>query len=230
MAEQLLKQLDYLGAKTFLEPWLSLKLNMGEALELGNISPDFNAIISLGGDGTLLRSVPVAAKNNVPVLGINMGHIGFLMEASAHQISDVAKKLVKSDFQIEKRMLLSACVNSEQNYFILNDIALMRGKNPSSIAVEALADDENIFKVHGDGILVSTPTGTTGYSISAGGPVISPELDCIAVVPICSHVLHHRPVVLPIDKRITLIAEKAQLGRTHQVVIDGQISLEFENK
>ncbi|MDO5022724.1 MAG: hypothetical protein Q4E07_05230, partial [Eubacteriales bacterium] len=71
---------------------------------------------------------------------------------------------------------------------------------------------------------------TTGYSISAGGPVISPELDCIAVVPICSHVLHHRPVVLPINKRITLIAEKAQLGRTHQVVIDGQISLEFENK
>ncbi|MGI6215371.1 MAG: NAD(+)/NADH kinase [Christensenellales bacterium] len=230
VAEQLLKQLTSLGAEVFLEPWLCSKLGLGKALELDKLTSSFNAIISLGGDGTLLRSVQTAAKNNVPILGINMGRLGFLMEASINQSSDIANRLIKNDFQIEKRMLLNACVNKKQSYFVLNDIALMRGKNPSSIAVEAFADGDKIFRVHGDGVLVSTPTGTTGYSISAGGPVIFPDLDCIAVVPICSHVLHHRPVVLPADRHITLSAEKAPLGRTYQVVIDGQISLEFGDK
>ncbi len=230
VAEQLIKQLISLGADVFLEPWLQSKLESGKALELDELTSSFDAIISLGGDGTLLRIVPVAAKNNIPILGINMGHLGFLMEASVQQTSDIVDRLVRLDFKIEKRMLLNACINNKKDYFILNDIALMRGKNPSSIEVQAFADDEKIFRVHGDGVLVSTPTGTTGYSISAGGPVIFPELECIAVVPICSHVLHHRPVVLPVDKRIILTAEKAPLGRTYQVVIDGQISLEFEDR
>jgi NAD+ kinase len=228
VASKLLHTLQEYNVNVYLEPWLYSKINLGQALRFEDISCDITSIISLGGDGTLLRIVPKAAECDVPILGINLGHIGFLMEAEVQQLSDVAKRLISGDFEIEKRMLLEAEINKDKKYLLLNDIAFMRGNNPSSIVVSVLADDEKIFDIHGDGVLISTPTGTTGYGISAGGPVISPRLDCIAVIPVCSHVLHQRPVVLPDSQIIYINAKYPPFGRSYQVVIDGQISLEIE--
>jgi len=228
VASKLLHILNEYNTNVYLEPWLYSNINTGQALRFEDISSDISAIISLGGDGTLLRSVPIAAENNVPILGINLGHIGFLMEAEVQQLSDVAKRLISGDFEIEKRMLLEAVINKDKKYLLLNDIAFTRGNNPSSIVMSVKADDETVFNIHGDGVLVSTPTGTTGYGISAGGPVISPWLECIAIIPVCSHVLHQRPVVLPDNQVIHISTNVPPFGRSYQIVIDGQISLEIE--
>lgn len=212
------------GAEVALDTWLHDKLGIGKRMDVREIAAPMTAIVSLGGDGTLLRTVAVAARNGIPVLGINMGHVGFLMEAGFDTLEDIPDKLIKRQYFIEERMMLTASVAGGESHLVMNDLALVRGHNPSSIRVQAWADDELIFTVHGDGILVSTPTGTTGYSLSAGGPVISPLLECIAVVPVCSHVLHHRPVVLPVTQQLMLRMEDVS-GRTNQLIVDGQTSL-----
>lgn len=212
------------GADVALDTWLYEQLGVGKSVDVRDVTAPMTAIISLGGDGTLLRAVPAAARNGIPVLGINMGHIGFLMESSFDALSSIPDKLIQHQYCIEERMMLKASVEGGDSYLVMNDLALIRGQNPSSIRVQASADDEMIFTVHGDGILVSTPTGTTGYSLSAGGPVIFPLLECIVVIPVCSHVLHHRPMVLPSTQHLTLTMENPA-GRTNQLIIDGQISV-----
>lgn len=223
-ARYLAKSLIDLGADVALDTWLYDQLSIGRSVDVRDVTAPMTAIISLGGDGTLLRAVPAAARNGIPMLGINMGHIGFLMEASFDALNSIPEKLIRHQYFIEERMMLKATVEGGDTYLVMNDLALTRGQNPSSIKVRALADDELIFTVHGDGILVSTPTGTTGYSISAGGPVISPLLECIAVIPVCSHVLHQRPVVLPSTQHLKLCMRNPA-GRTNQLIIDGQISV-----
>lgn len=227
-AGDLARRLTALGAEVTLDTWLQEKIGIGRALDIANLNEPMAAILSLGGDGTLLRAVPAAVRNQIPLLGINMGHLGFLMEANIESLEEIPRKLMRHSYTIEERMLLQAEAGGIGRYLVMNDLALMRGQNPSSIKVEAYADGERIFTVHGDGVLVSTPTGTTGYSISAGGPVISPALECVAVIPVCSHVLHHRPVVLPATQTIALRMHR-QSDRVNQLIIDGQISLPLED-
>lgn len=223
-ARELAEKLEKNGAQAAMEGWLHEKVNTGVPLDLarGDVAPE--AVISLGGDGTMLRAISASARHRAPVLGVNMGHVGFLMETDIRKSDEMISKLLKKDYFIDDRMMLAADIKGKGTYYITNDFALVRGDTPSSIIIDAYADDEKIFRVHGDGVLVSTPTGTTGYSLSAGGPVIDPTLECILVMPVCSHVLHHRPVVLPKEKLIRLHV-KADEGRSNQVLIDGQVSL-----
>lgn len=212
------------NAQVILDTWLFEKLRIGKGMTLQEIKHPMSVIVSFGGDGTLLRTIPAAAKNNIPILGINMGHIGFLMETDIHHMEEAVLRLLRRDFEIEHRMMLCADVSGHGQYLVMNDIALMRGQSPSSAVIHAYANDEKVFRVHGDGVLISTPTGTTGYSISAGGPVVSPKLNCITVVPVCSHVLHNRPVVLPPDDVIRLMST-IEGEKAYQILIDGQISI-----
>ena len=228
-AKDLAEQLINHGADVVLDAWLHDKLGIGRGMSLHEIRQPMSAIVSFGGDGTLLRTIPTAAEHQIPVLGINMGHIGFLMETDIHHLSEAAERLLRHEYDVEQRMMLSANIPGHGDFLVMNDISLMRGQNPSSVEVIAYANDEKIFRVHGDGILISTPTGTTGYSISAGGPVISPLLDCITVIPVCSHVLHQRPVVLPPDQIIKLhMAPEGE--RSNQISMDGQISIPIKEK
>ncbi len=207
-----------------LDGWLHDLLKVGDRSELSDIAVGINAIIAFGGDGTLLRCLPVAAQQGVPVLGINMGHTGFLLELAPEMIGNGTERLIKGDYRLEERMMLRCTMDDGFTALVMNDVAVSRGHNPSSICVWAYADDELIYKNHGDGILVASATGTTGYSLSAGGPVVHPDLESISVVPICSHDLHLRPVVLPVSKTVRLKVQAVQ-GRKHQISIDGQIVL-----
>lgn len=223
-AKNFAEQLIARHAQVILDTWLFEKLRIGRGMALQEIKQSMSAIVSFGGDGTLLRSIPTAARNDIPVLGINMGHIGFLMETDIYHVEEAVHRLMHDEYKTEQRMMLSAEIPGQRQYLIMNDIALTRGHCPSSVVVNTYANNEKIFRVHGDGVLVSTPTGTTGYSISAGGPVVSPLLESITVVPVCSHVLHNRPVVLPPDQVIHLVTE-VEGDRMYQILIDGQISI-----
>lgn len=212
------------GCSVSLDGWLYDRLMLGRGAELEAISEGMSAIIAFGGDGTLLRCLPAAAQKRVPVLGINMGRAGFLLELDPELLVEGASRLIQGDFALEERMMLKCELDDGFSSLVMNDVAVSRGENPSCIAVSAFADEELIYQNHGDGVLVSSATGTTGYALSSGGPVVHPELESISVVPICSHDLHLRPVVLPADRTVRL-SVNATHGRKHQISMDGQIVL-----
>ncbi len=209
--------------RVLVDAWMHDLLHTGIRCGIREIPLDISAIISLGGDGTLLRILPAAASIGIPVLGVNMGRVGFLLEADEDELETAVQRLVDRDYRIEERMMLRCRPNGREGMLVMNDVALTRGKNPGSIEVRATADHELIFTSHGDGVLVSTPTGTTGYALSAGGPVVYPTLESMLVVPICSHVVSQRPIVLPAEHTIRL--EAAPSAIECQVIMDGQVTL-----
>lgn len=216
-ADSLIKK----GCTVSLDSWLHDLLNVGERAELTEVSGDYNAIIAFGGDGTLLRCLPIAAARTVPVLGVNMGHAGFLLELDPGLLESSVNRLLNGAYNLEERMMLRCLLDGGFSALAMNDVAVSRGQNPGSISVSAYADQELIYTSHGDGILVTSATGTTGYGLSAGGPVVHPDLECLSVVPICSHDLHLRPVVLPADKTVRLMIQGFR-NRKQQIAIDGQ--------
>lgn len=215
------------GQRVSLDDWLYDELKIGDRGELGHLTKDTEAVISLGGDGTLLRTLPSAAALQIPVVGVNMGRVGFLLETNLRQLSVALDRLIEKDYFIEERMMLRCQIKDRSGSFlVMNDVVLSRGGNPSSIIVDAYADEELIYSTHGDGIIVASPTGSTGYCLSAGGPVLHPGMQALVVLPICTHKAQQLPIVLKEDVRIRLSAQ-AIPSRNHQVVLDGQTCFEF---
>ena len=179
-----------------------------------------DAILSLGGDGTLLRGAQAAVKWNVPLLGVNLGRVGFLAEAEPENIEDVLQQLLEGDYTLEERGLLSVETNTER-WLALNDVVVSRGGYARLITLDALVDGERAGRYVADGLVVTTPTGSTGYSLSAGGPIVSPHVDCMVITPICAHSLQHRPCVVPGHASIRLEL-KADAEQHASLQVDGQ--------
>ncbi len=154
-----------------------------------------DVLISLGGDGTLLRGVQYAMRWDAALLGINLGRLGFLTGAEPENIEDTLESLIEGAYTTETRPVLNISVGKD-TWYALNDVVLSRGGNPRLITINALVDGESAGRFVADGIVVATPTGSTGYSLSAGGPIISPKVECMVITPICAHSLQHRPTVV----------------------------------
>lgn len=157
---------------------------------------DTNAslVVAIGGDGTLLRCARFFAPYKVPVLGINIGRLGFLAQVNANEIDSCIEKLISGKYKIETRMMLSAQNNS---VLALNDIVIKGDSFSRTSKLFLSINDKTVCDYLADGIIVSTPTGSTAYTLSAGGPVIVPEIDAMVIVPICAHTLTARPLVIP---------------------------------
>lgn len=183
-----------------------------------NIKMDLLAVF--GGDGTILRAVKKAVAFDIPILGINLGNLGFLNEIGNYTAEEALNLIIQKKYQITKRMLLNLVFNGHDN-IALNDIVIRNSNQQISnvIKLEAYLDDILIDKFIADGLIISTPTGSTAYSLSAGGPVLSPDLDVLVITAICPHTLHNRPIVVSDKKkiRIKLIEENAN------VFADGQL-------
>ena len=142
--------------------------------------------IVIGGDGTLLRYATPCAKAKVPTLGINLGTVGFLTEVELDDIEKSLSALLCGEYIKEERMLLKACINDSETYHALNDIVVAKRDHEQLIHVDLYADGELVYHYKADGLIVATPTGSTGYSISAGGPVVDPKMDLYVATPICA--------------------------------------------
>lgn len=164
-------------------------------------APDM--ILTLGGDGTLLRGAQAAVRWDVPLLGINLGRVGFLAEAEPENVNDVIHDLLDGNFTQEERPLLEIASGGE-SWVALNDAVISRGGYARLITLDALVDGERAGRYVADGLVVATPTGSTGYSLSAGGPIVSPHVDAMILTPICAHSLQHRPFVVPGSAEICL--------------------------
>lgn len=168
---------------------------------------------AIGGDGTILRAAAYAAEHEIPILGINFGRIGFLSEITVDGIGEALDAVRNDRFRADRCMMLSCSVNDEAGRNCLNEAVLYRKKFTGVVSITVKVDGVNAGTVSCDGLIVATPTGSTGYSISAGGPVIAPGADVLIINPICPHTLAFRPIVAPGDAQIELsIDQEGFLG------------------
>ena len=191
------------------------------------VSPQVACIIVLGGDGTLLQAAVDLAELDIPFLGINMGTLGFLTEVNKDGIKSALEKLIREEFTIEKRMMLlgrsyeAETVKDETR--ALNDIVITRRGSLQIINFNIYVNGQLLHRFHGDGVIVATPTGSTGYSLSAGGPIVEPKAELILLTPICPHSMHNRSIVLSSKDRVTVEIESSRDGETQEVeaIFDG---------
>ncbi|NLJ74934.1 MAG: NAD(+)/NADH kinase [Firmicutes bacterium] len=185
---------------------------------------ELDVVIVLGGDGALLNAARLTSQVDVPVLGVNVGHLGFLTELEVDGVFPAMEKLISGDYYIEERMLIEGRVIRKGKQVAvcsaLNDLVMTRGTFARIINISTYIDDQHVTDYVADGIIVSTPTGSTAYSLSAGGPIIEPLLECICITPICPHSLSSRSVLARPTASVSL-----HLGETREEVmltIDGQ--------
>lgn len=179
--------------------------------------------VVIGGDGTLLAVAPSCAKNSIPALGINLGTVGFLTEVEVADIENALSKVVSGEYMTQKRMLLKVRVNDEDtSYHALNDVVISKPEDVKIINIDLYTAGEHFNHYRADGLIISTPTGSTGYSISAGGPVVDPNMQLYIATPICAHMLSARSTVLSPDKELVLKLGKENLsGAT--ITTDGHL-------
>ena len=205
----------------FVRSTLKIDFQPDEIITDNNFSASF--AISLGGDGTFLNTAARVGEKEIPIIGINTGRLGFLAEVLPKDFEKLIESLRLGDYFIEHRSLLRVCDNSNQLNiypYALNEVAILKHDNSSMISIRALVDGHYLTNYQADGLLISTPTGSTGYSLSVGGTIISPTSPCIALTPVAPHSLNVRPIILNDDITIRLQVK----SRNHNFLtsIDGR--------
>lgn len=205
------KNVDFLFQKQYLElikenHFLS---NTSDYQVFETLDKSFDLFFSLGGDGTILSSVKFVKDFDIPIVGINTGRLGFLATIHKDEVSSSIKDILEGKYFVSERSLLqvsSSCdaFNNEKFRFALNEVAISRKDTTSMITVDTWIDDEHVGAYWSDGLIIATPTGSTGYSLSCGGPVISPQTKAIVLTPIAPHNLNARPLVVPNKTNVRL--------------------------
>lgn len=206
----LITWLDEQGATVRYEESNGLE-EMGPArpVDRDTIGRESDVVAVFGGDGTLLDASHEMVTYDTPIVGVNTGGLGFLTETTLDEIRDTFRRILEGDFELQKRMMLTASLLGEDHepLLALNDIVLSRFRLGRVINVEAFVDDSFVTSYVCDGMIVSTPTGSTAYNLSANGPIVHGELESIIINPICPHTLTNRPLILPPDSTIRLVIE-----------------------
>ena len=226
--EEICKELDKLGVE-----YSVAKCN--ESDETGTLPLFFDTneliencdiVIVVGGDGTTLNVAKAASVHNKLTLGINAGRLGFMSGLERDELS-LLNRLVSGEYEVEERMMINARLMSEngtQNFICLNDAVITRGDLARLIDVTVKSDGRVITKNRADGMIIATPTGSTAYSMAAGGPVVSPDNSCFVVTPICPHSLVNRSIVFSSDKELEITVENDK-NNTSYLSIDGEKSV-----
>lgn len=191
---------------------------------------EIDILVSMGGDGTLLSSARVVGESGIPLLGINLGSLGFLTQLTPQQLLPALDAIIKSEYEIEKRMLIKAEVvgiDSTEPTYALNDIVIDNGPVSRMIDISLSVNDENIVTYKADGLIISTPTGSTAYSLAVGGPIMHPKMEAMIASPISAFSLTTRPMIFSADDRL----EIRILTPDHpsQLTLDGQVMIPLKD-
>jgi len=192
-----------------------------KGVDFGYMCKESDFIISLGGDGTLISLCRRSYTYEKPILGIYAGTFGFLTDIKSDEISFFIDKIFKNDYQIDTRMLLEVSLHVEGSFRKLvafNDIVFSREKLSGMTVIDAFINEEHFNSYYGDGLIVSTPTGSTAYNISAGGPIVYPLTEALILTPVCPHSLTQRPLVLPVDFEVKFKSK----DKDTVIIVDGQ--------
>jgi NAD+ kinase len=216
-----------LGIEVLLEQGLHDVAGKGARLEEPG---QLDGLVTLGGDGTLLRGARFLDGRDIPILGVNLGRLGFLTSCHGEDFEAALRNLASGDYVAQPRMALSARVidqagQARKQWRALNDFVLHKGGFARVVRLNVFVDDESIGTYAADGIVISTPTGSTAYSLSAGGPVVVPTLESIVLTPISPHTLAIRSLVIPADAEVTVEANESPTELL--VTVDGQVGTSF---
>jgi NAD+ kinase len=190
-----------------------------------------DALVVFGGDGTMLSVARLVKHYRCPILGVNLGSLGFMTEITVDRLYLNLKSLIDGSYSVEERCMLQAEVLRDsrivETHHALNDLVINKAALARVISVDAYFDESFIANFVADGMIVSTPTGSTAYSLSAGGPIVHPSLESILVTPICPHTLTNRPLIIPPTHKIRFVLRS---GEDVMITIDGQVGVRFEER
>ncbi|MDK2798690.1 MAG: kinase [Clostridiales bacterium] len=201
--------------------------------KLSELYSEADLVIVLGGDGTLLNVARHTAPYNIPLLGINLGHLGFLVELEKNNLGKFFDKLFAGDYTIDYRMMIEGTLlrgsMTLDTFIALNDIGITRGAFSRIIDLKIFVNEQFVDFYPADGIVISTPTGSTAYSLSAGGPIVDPNMGLIMITPICPHTLHSRSIIVPDNKVISVHLIDAHYHDA-MITVDGQKGYKLQPK
>jgi len=223
LSEWLLKK----GLEVFLDEEIADKAGIIPGISRKELASLVDIIVVFGGDGTLLMASRSVGGLDVPIVGVNLGGFGFMTVVNLNEMFSTMEFILKGDYKTSKRMMLDAILEGEDEQEIehsaLNDIVISRGDLFRMINLETFVDDRYLTTYKADGLIISTPTGSTAYSLSAGGPIVLPDLNSIIINPICPHTLTNRPIMLPPDSVVRIVLGPKEGNAT--ATFDGQISV-----
>jgi NAD+ kinase len=230
MASELGRWLDERGIGVRYDADTSAALGRDGGVPRGTLPDAVDLVIAIGGDGTLLSVARTAVPRGVPILGVNFGSLGFLTELQPDELFSGLETVLRGDYSIEERQTLRVrhlrAGRVRQEYALLNDAVLTKSALARMITINVRVDDEEVATYTSDGLIVSTPTGSTAYNLSAGGPILDPRMHAFVIAPICPHTMTYRPLVVPgdvsLDVRLLSSAEEAVY-----LTLDGQIGFPF---
>jgi NAD+ kinase len=232
VAEELTKWLQERGLTPLVEAHLARHLHIGcEGTEGADIPDQAELVVVLGGDGTLISGARLVGDREVPILGVNLGSLGFLTEITLNELYPALESCLNGDYSVSERMMLRASIvrDGEEiaEHRVLNDAVINKGALARIIDLETTVNGSYLTTFKADGLIISTPTGSTGYTLSANGPIVHPELECLVITPICPHTLTNRPIVVASDVQITV--ELKSVDEDVLLTLDGQVGVELKN-
>ncbi len=186
-----------------------------EILDINNLKKGYDIAFVIGGDGTILKTARFFASEDTAIFGINLGRLGFLSQSSKEDFSHSLDKILNGEYRIEERLMLET-----ENQIALNDFVIKTAEQGRTARFELKINGKSVCNYLADGIIISTPTGSTAYGLSAGGPVLSPDIDAFVIVPICPHTLTARPLVVPANEEISI--SSLDEGQEFILSVDGQ--------
>lgn len=197
------------------------------------VSKEVDALFVFGGDGTMLRALDAYVDCGLPMLGINLGRMGFLLETEVSELAEALALLRRGEYEVEHRMMLHVEANFGRQIVCANatnEVSISRGLSQRMIALDAYVGNTLVDHYIADGVVIASPTGSTAYSLSAGGPIVSPDVHCFVLNPICPHSLQSRPIVLSYKERVTLRINMKEGRDGIQLSIDGQAVCQMLNQ
>lgn len=230
LAREIVKWLKERRVEVMLEKELSVLCSYPEGYEREVMASLSELMVVLGGDGTLLSAVRLIGRREIPLLGVNLGGLGFLTEISPEELFPVMERIIKGEFLIENRLMLEASVIRNGiklgTHYVLNDVVINKGALARIIEIETYVDEQYVTVFRSDGLIVSTPTGSTAYCLAAGGPIVFPTLHAIVLVPICPFTLTNRPIVLHGDVIVKVIIHSKD--QDVMLTLDGQVGFPLQ--
>jgi NAD+ kinase len=223
---------DHAPADTFADMLGNWLRDKGIVTTINRIEPDLDILIIVGGDGTLLHVADQAARHSIPVIGINLGNLGFLTELTEHEATGALEEIITRAVTVENRMMLKTRIIRREKQptkyrYALNEVVISKGTLDRVLQLSTRANADYITTYKADGLIFSTPTGSTAYNLSAGGPLVYPGLASILVTPICPFMLSSRPVLLPPETKLTTRIDDGP-GHYAKIIIDGQSAWDMQ--
>lgn len=230
VASELVTWLEERRCQPLVDTHLARHVGYARGLTEKQIRDRAELVVVLGGDGTLISVARLFSSRQVPIVGVNLGSLGFLTEITVEQLYPVLEQCLAGSHRITERMMLNVTVTRGDQEIsrcqVLNDAVINKGALARIIELEARVNDDFLTNFKADGLIISTPTGSTGYSLSAGGPIVQPLMKCVLITPICPHTLTNRPIVLSYQSVIR-ITVKSSFDEMVYLTLDGQVGVEL---